>query len=246
MNNTKICSSCRETKYISEFFVSNASKHGYEYNCKVCERTKKLERARLRLLYKNHPELIPNPKNIINKVCTGCNTDKPIEDFGKTKKLKSGYQARCKECLCKEGMLRVHKNDPASIYNRFNSRRWRSKNPELAHVASRVCEMQKRGIKITREQFVKLKPRIYNDVCEICGKINTHKNSALFIDHDHTTGEVRGLLCHKCNTALGHANDNVELLQKMIKYLKKHKADISSTIVDTNGNMSEEALMYIG
>ena len=46
----------------------------------------------------------------------------------------------------------------------------------------------------------------------------------LGIDHDHTTGQVRGLLCDSCNPALGGFKDNIESLQKAIDYLKEGKS----------------------
>ena len=51
--------------------------------------------------------------------------------------------------------------------------------------------------------------------CHICKQI---KN--LSIDHRHTTGEVRGLLCTNCNTALGSFKDDVALLKRAIEYLE--------------------------
>lgn len=39
------------------------------------------------------------------------------------------------------------------------------------------------------------------------------------IDHDHSTGDVRGLLCHNCNVAIGHFKDNPELMRRAIRYL---------------------------
>jgi hypothetical protein len=41
------------------------------------------------------------------------------------------------------------------------------------------------------------------------------------VDHNHDTGEVRGILCHSCNTALGRFGDDVWLLQAALDYLKK-------------------------
>ena len=44
----------------------------------------------------------------------------------------------------------------------------------------------------------------------------------LFVDHEHSTGVVRGLLCTNCNTMLGHAKDNPDTLRAGIDYLAKH------------------------
>ena len=55
-------------------------------------------------------------------------------------------------------------------------------------------------------------------VCKICSKPEPIK-TRLCVDHNHTTGKVRGLLCTHCNTALGHMFDNVSLLQNAIGYL---------------------------
>ena len=44
------------------------------------------------------------------------------------------------------------------------------------------------------------------------------------IDHDHATGAVRGILCRLCNTTLGHAHDNPEILRGLIRYLAKQQS----------------------
>jgi hypothetical protein len=50
-----------------------------------------------------------------------------------------------------------------------------------------------------------------------------NKNKKLFVDHNHNTGKVRELLCHGCNTGIGLMQDDVDLLQKALDYLIKHK-----------------------
>lgn len=58
--------------------------------------------------------------------------------------------------------------------------------------------------------------------CAVCGKHQTETKKRLFVDHDHKTGLVRGLLCQKCNMALGMVDDKKSILEKLISYLEKH------------------------
>lgn len=61
--------------------------------------------------------------------------------------------------------------------------------------------------------------------CAICGNpetkvdYRTKEPRALAVDHNHDTGEIRGLLCSDCNTGIGLLQDNVLLLQKAIEYI---------------------------
>lgn len=61
-----------------------------------------------------------------------------------------------------------------------------------------------------------------NGQCAICGAAegnSKHKN--LYIDHDHKTGEVRGLLCHCCNNMLGYSKDTPDILRQGATYLER-------------------------
>lgn len=59
---------------------------------------------------------------------------------------------------------------------------------------------------------------IQDNKCAICDK-PPKDGKRLFIDHNHLTGDVRGLLCVECNTGLGMFGDRLEVLQKAIEYL---------------------------
>jgi hypothetical protein len=60
--------------------------------------------------------------------------------------------------------------------------------------------------------------------CKICGIHQDEFTRKLSVDHCHATGEVRGLLCHNCNSLLGHAKDDVDILKSAIDYLTLHNA----------------------
>lgn len=55
--------------------------------------------------------------------------------------------------------------------------------------------------------------------CEICKIPSSFHKKGLYFDHDHKTGKFRGWICIRCNFALGYAQDNIEILKKMIEYL---------------------------
>lgn len=63
-----------------------------------------------------------------------------------------------------------------------------------------------------------------NGLCYICNTegftMAEHHKMKLVVDHCHTTGKVRGLLCHNCNRALGLLKDNVDYFKRAIVYLE--------------------------
>lgn len=79
-----------------------------------------------------------------------------------------------------------------------------------------------------------LTPQEYNQMaerqdykCAICEidvtqNIRANKQIALSVDHNHTTGAIRKLLCMKCNYGLGYFRDNAEILAKAADYITKH------------------------
>jgi len=55
--------------------------------------------------------------------------------------------------------------------------------------------------------------------CQVCGVSETELTKRLAVDHCHSTGKVRGLLCSKCNTALGQLDDSLDKITALYSYL---------------------------
>jgi hypothetical protein len=73
-----------------------------------------------------------------------------------------------------------------------------------------------------KKRMEAIKPEVFF-VCPICKKASIPGVTAnLVIDHNHETGTAREWICDSCNTGLGRFKDNIELMQEIIKYLKKH------------------------
>ena len=76
---------------------------------------------------------------------------------------------------------------------------------------------------ITEEQYDQMLVQQKHS-CKICGhkpdKCQTQPDKPLYVDHCHQTKIIRGLLCHKCNVALGHMNDDPEQLERAASYLR--------------------------
>lgn len=92
---------------------------------------------------------------------------------------------------------------------------------------SYVSSHLKRTYGITYENYLEIY-KSQGEVCAICGRTELRRSYEnkreqllpLFVDHCHTSGVVRGLLCSKCNTGLGMFEDNKQSLSKAISYLK--------------------------
>ncbi len=98
-------------------------------------------------------------------------------------------------------------------------RTWRKNNPEKHRAANKRWKIN-RALKIC-DFYTMLAAQ--DGACAICRSTDFARKSSgrLTIDHCHVTGKVRGLLCHRCNSMLGHAKDNVTTLLRAIGYLSK-------------------------
>lgn len=97
------------------------------------------------------------------------------------------------------------------------SEKWRKENPEKWNIARLTYHLKKK-YKLTYEWYTQQREK-QKHCCLICHYAFTQKTAC--VDHDHHTGIIRGLLCRQCNTLIGQANDNIDILKRAIKYLQK-------------------------
>jgi len=143
----------------------------------------------------------------ILKYCPVCKTEKPLEEFNKHHREKYGRNNICRIC------------------QRASNKRYLTTDKGIATT---------RRAHLRRSYGVDLKT--YDDLlkaqggkCKICGADSNPDSRArhFTIDHNHNTGEIRGLLCTKCNALLGLAKENEELLDKAKQYLHNSRINIS-------------------
>lgn len=131
------------------------------------------------------------------KVCIVCDNEKPIDEFCINKYGKHGRHSCCRECIRKRSKNR-YKVDP--LYTRKNY-------------------LKRYGMTIDDYDRA-LEAQSFR--CKICGSSKPDCRGRFAVDHNHATGEVRGLLCNSCNAVLGHARENISILLSAIEYLKEY------------------------
>lgn len=135
-------------------------------------------------------------------ICSKCSKNKEQEQFVKNKRAISGYGSYCKECDNTKSRLK-----------------YQSKSSNYKKLRHRKMSL-KFKYNLTEEEVLYMYHEQGNS-CAICKKpfplFQNHRG--LMVDHDHQTGKVRGLLCLSCNSLLGRANDEIEILNNAIKYL---------------------------
>jgi len=175
------------------------------------------------------------------KWCPKCKTQKSLEDFHKSSRSKDGRNGYCKECNINQRMNRYEYKKEKIIktdskkqcrickeikeYSCFKNKKYTYCN-ECVKFIGNVRVLKRYGL--TPESYKTILDN-QGGVCKICNSIEKD-NKRLSVDHDHSCCSgttscrkcIRGLLCSRCNKALGMTKDSQELLLAMIKYLQKY------------------------
>ena len=166
-------------------------------------RNKDQEAVRTRVYRESNKGVVT--RQVAEKKCSVCLETKPAALFPRSRYTRTGLDSRCKAC------------------GTAKSYAWSQANPERFRANQRRSVLKAR-YGLTPEDIEALLVK-QGGGCAICRlpllAQSPQSGSQLHVDHDHLTGRVRGLLCNRCNRALGFFDDNPDTLQIAIDYLRK-------------------------
>jgi hypothetical protein len=137
--------------------------------------------------------------------CSRCGELKPLGEFAPS--IVAQGCGRCRKCT------RVYKQSRPE-QEKEQRRKFLAKNPGY-------WRRQKLGrlYGITMEQYDAMLAA-QNGGCACRGSVQ-NGDKPLFVDHDHATGTIRGILCHDCNAGIGELGDTIEGLRRALAYLER-------------------------
>ena len=136
--------------------------------------------------------------------CSTCNQVKPTSDFPVANGKSRGFAWCCKKCKKDNRIKSAEKMGVDEWFLRNRSYWLRS------------------AYGISLQQYNELLVKQFHR-CAICFCDESEAyRGLLYVDHCHSTGNVRGLLCHHCNTGVGKMRESVEILKSAINYLELH------------------------
>jgi len=135
------------------------------------------------------------------KTCSKCKIEQSIKEFYKLDKTKNVFDGQCRSC--KKKTTAAWRSIPE------NHAKWQRGR----HIFNVIKKFN-----ITKEEYEKL---YESAICRGCLKTEEEIGRRLAVDHCHKTGKIRGLLCKDCNLILGNANDDPEVLRRLILYLNE-------------------------
>lgn len=201
------CKKCQIEKQMIDF---RKNKYGYSHKCKscICSEQKDIKKSNEQkhiLLFRQLQ--LENPSEPMT--CNKCNTIKTVLDFLRP------WEHSCYECRKKH--RKPFTKEQKAKRSQIESNRYHNNKKQIK--LQRICS----SYNISKEDYFLLLKK-QNNLCAICNKPETAKDrngnqKVLAIDHNHKTGQVRGLLCQNCNTALGLLNEDKDILTNAIFYI---------------------------
>lgn len=195
----KRCRDCGEVKPAAEFWRRKQSPDGLALYCRECFGLRNAAKYRkTQAAIGKEPRAYRRHSAVPDgmKYCARCAEIKPIDDFGSNRAEPSGRASYCRPC---------HNRAMAEIKAK-------------KHGSVRGYHLERR-YGLTEEEVAALHDG-QGGFCLIC----LHRHAG-HVDHDHASGEIRGVLCFRCNAALGQFKDDPGILRSAVDYLEGRLAD---------------------
>ena len=147
------------------------------------------------------------------KLCSKCGKSKKVSEFYKHPSTKDGRQSWCKPCY-RDRPRKLAAEDRKPVTRKLgvvprNGKRLTNRERHLVY-----------DLGISLDCYEKMFAA-QGGKCAICKTDKPqHRHGLMCVDHDHSTGAVRGLLCHPCNMMLGWSKDDVSRLRSAATYLE--------------------------
>jgi Recombination endonuclease VII len=199
----KTCNKCNIARALTEFKADPRNKDGLQGICKICNRLWNKKRREER---RSGIGLIP----ITEKQCNSCGKTKPTSMFYKDLGIADGHATLCKSC--RDVAMRKWREEHREEYNKY-MREFRAGNKDWAKDTD-----LKRTYGIGLEDYKRMLEE-QGHVCKLCKKPPQGKRP-LVVDHNHETGEIRGLLCYGCNRKIVILDKSIEEREAAIAYVK--------------------------
>jgi Recombination endonuclease VII len=234
----KRCTVCQEEKRLEDFHPEPRVTSGTTARCRGCileanrayykKHPERIKAARTKYIAK-YPERVREAQNFSRRRlalerrerriaegkpllepretdegrrCSSCRRRKPKDQFPPNAGHYDGLPCYCRECVNRKARESTKKPSVRSYRRRY------MKGYDL-----------KKNYGLTMEAFNALVAK-QDGKCAICFDELKLGTGGCGVDHDHTTGVVRGLLCRLCNVGIGHFRERPDLLTRAIEYLR--------------------------
>lgn len=165
------------------------------------------------------------------KKCRICGEWKPFDDFYRMAGMRDGHRNECKPCHLAEKKQR-YQADPAKY--KAMVKRWQQANAERLNAYRRQLNATPERKRKQRDGYYRRTFGISADEfdamlgsqgggCAICGVV-PERAASLHLDHDHVSGDLRGILCLSCNQGVGKFRDDPALLERAATYVRGGRA----------------------
>jgi hypothetical protein len=160
------------------------------------------------------------------KRCLHCDKIKALDEFYVDRGARDGHRPECKPCTAARRKAwyasnRTREVDRVRAWQRANPERYAQRQQEYKESGKKAIADRKSYLKRTYGLTVERYEAMLDaqgGVCFICRE--TPGDLPLHVDHDHVTGELRKLLCIRCNNALGLFQESPQLFQAAADYLR--------------------------